>query len=880
MRSTDSLSLRVARPRAAMAVLILMALAWAPHTASAQRRGRRPMSAGKVNRAGRPVHTVGRAGVAGATATKPPATTAPAADDEKADDKGDENQVEESSLYNCSKARGRFKVNLAPDVELKDLVTWAFSFTCKNFIYSSALASRSAKVTILSPTEMNAHQAWRVFLVSLQSMGLTVVPKGNVLEIIEDATAKNAPLPVYTKGLPSNQAQMVRAVLRPEHLSADDVATILTELKSKDGDVKALSRAGIVVITDYGSQIHRMASLMMAVDQPVLGERLYMIHVKYADATDLASTLNDLLGTKDNNTPAPAPRPRRRGRRGRVPTPEPVDTDTEVESAVPTKLMADERTNSLILLASEPAYLRVKALVDRLDVSVDVEGSGRIYVYQLENADAEEMATTLQTVITGVQPSPSSTGNNSRNNRGRSRAPTPAPGGAEGAAAFEGTVRVTQDKPTNSLVIVASFKDFLALRDVIKRLDVARPQVYIDASIVEVGVDNGLNLGSSWHAGAEVGDGDLILGGVQTKDLSSLNVASIANATGLIGGALGHLLPGAEQLLGQSIPSFGVLLNAVATTDNVTVLSSPHILTTDNEEAEIEVGQNIPYQSAIVGGAFGGAAQQGGSNFFPTQSIQRQDVELNLKLTPQINASDKVKLKIDLTINDIASLDFGGLGPSWSKRTLKDVVVVSDQQPVVLGGLISDKVTHTETKVPLLGDIPILGYLFKFSHKQTEKRNLLVMLTPYIVKNHTDLERIYERRIREQREFMRAYSSFRQASYAPEMDYSRKHGLVDEINDQIAQVEEEQRALDELQRRQIGLPDGPIEYSKHPASGDDDDQGSDDQGDDEGGQSDEQAPPEQNQQDESAPSRDDQSGGDDDDQGSDQPQPQHRHRHR
>ena len=513
-----------------------------------------------------------------------------------------------------------------------------------------------------------------------------------------------------------------------------------------------------------------MASLMMAVDQPVLGERLYMIRVKYADATDLASTLNDLLGTKDQNTPAPAPRPRRRGRRGRAPEPAP-EPETEVESAVPTKLMADERTNSLILLASEPAYLRVKALTDRLDVSTDVEGSGRIYVYTLENADAEEMATTLQTVITGVQPS-SSSSSNARNNRGRNRTPTPSVGGAEGAAAFEGTVRVTQDKPTNSLVIVASFKDFLALREVIKRLDVPRAQVYIDANIVEIGVDNGRNLGTSWHGGAEVGSGDLVLGGVQTKDLSSLNVASIATATGLIGGALGHLLPGAEQLLGQSIPSFGVLLNAVATTDNVTTLSSPHLLTTDNEEAEIEVGQNIPYQSAIVGGAFGGAAQQGGSNFFPTQSIQRQDVELNLKLTPQINASDKVKLKIDLTINDIASQDFAGLGPSWSKRTLKDVVVVSDQQPVVLGGLISDKVTHTETKVPLLGDIPILGYLFKYSKKQTQKRNLLVVLTPYIVKNHTDLERIYERRIREQREFMRAYSTFQTASYAPTMDYT------------------------------------------------------------------------------------------------------------
>jgi len=218
---------------------------------------------------------------------------------------------------------------------------------------------------------------------------------------------------------------------------------------------------------------------------------------------------------------------------------------------------------------------------------------------------------------------------------------------------------------------------------------------------------------------------------------------------------------------------------------------------------------DILYQSALVGG-FGG--QQPGGGFFPTQSIQRQDVELNLKITPQINQSDLVKLEIDLTINDIASQDFAGLGPSWSKRTLKDTVVVKDQQAVVLGGLLSDKVIHTESKVPLLGDIPVLGYLFKYTTKSKEKRNLLILLTPYIVKSQMDLEKIVERRVREQREFMRAYSGLSDAEYRPDIDYQRKRGLVSEINKVVLQVEDDQRAIDELEQREIGLPDGPIEY--------------------------------------------------------------------
>jgi general secretion pathway protein D len=383
---------------------------------------------------------------------------------------------------------------------------------------------------------------------------------------------------------------------------------------------------------------------------------------------------------------------------------------------------------------------------------------------------------------------------------------------------------VSADKPTNSLVIVASVGDFLSLREVIRKLDTPRPQVYIEATIVEVGVDNGRDLGVSFHGGADFGDGNLLLGGVQHTDLSSLNVATLATARGLVGGALGSLLPGSEQLLGQSIPSFGVLFQALATNSNVNVLSSPHILTTDNEEAEISVGENIPYQGALTG--LGGGAGGAAGGFFPTQSIQRQDVALTLKITPQINASNMVRLAIDLEISDIASEDFQGLGPSWSKRTIKDTVVVQDQQAVIIGGLISDRVTNTESKVPLLGDIPILGYLFKYSQKRKVKRNLLVLLTPYIVKGQMDIEQIVERRVREQREFIRSFSNFRQIKYRPNTDYRRKRGVVEEINRSLIKVEKDAELLRELDRKRVEHPDGPIEYFEEEEGDGEDDGGS------------------------------------------------------
>jgi general secretion pathway protein D len=742
-----------------------------------------------------------------------PAQPAKPAADSKAEDGASE---ADDSLYDCKKARGRFKVTLRPDTELKDLIGWAMTFSCRNFVYNPAIGGRAAKVTVMSPQSVTAGQAWRVFLTALQSMNLTIVPKGTVLEIVEQPQAKTQALPIYLRGRPPASDQVVRAVIRPQHLGVNDLAQILQSLKSKDGEVKPQEKIGVIVVTDFGSHIAKMGALVTAVDSPVSGERLYMIKVKHADATELATKLSEILGTAEGGGASAPPAPAPRGRRARAAAARAKaqadanipDSPDEAYRALPSKIIADDRLNALILLSSRAAYLRVKALVERLDVALDFDSGGKIHVYTLEHADAEEMAQTLTSVISGIQ-QPTGGANNQP---GRPRRPAPAPaaaGTASDAAAFEGQVRVTHDKPTNSLVAVASAADFIALRRIIRQLDTPRRQVYLEATIVEVSVDNSLDLGVSFHGGVEQ-DGSIILGGVQHNELSSLNVATLASATGLIGGILGPLLDNAEEFLGTSIPSFGVLFQALATSGNVHVLSSPHILTTDNEEAEISVGQNIPYQSAIGFGGIG-TPGQGGGGLFPTQSVQRQDVALTLKITPQINASDVIRLQIDLEISDIASENFGGLGPSWAKRTIKDVVVVRDQQAVVIGGLMNDRTSTSESKVPLLGDIPVLGYLFKYKSTSKEKRNLLVMLTPYVVKDQLDIERIVERRVREQREFMRTFSTFRSMKYRPDVDYRRKRGLLEEINRAALQVERETLELEELERRQILFPDGPIE---------------------------------------------------------------------
>jgi general secretion pathway protein D len=563
----------------------------------------------------------------------------------------------------------------------------------------------------------------------------------------------------------------------------------------------------MLIITDTGSVISKMRTIIAEVDQPLSGERLYLIRVRHADATEMANKLQEILGStgQGGGGGAPSPRRPRRGNEGEV-MPDGGGGggagSVEINAAVPSKIIPEERTNSLIVLSSEAGYLRVRSLVQRLDVPIDGGGSGRIHVYPLEHGDAEEMANTLTAVISGMaQPSSGSRGG------GGNRAPVPR-GDDGGGMAFEGQVRVTHDKPTNSLVVVASVKDFFALKDVIVKLDTPRRQVFIEAMIMEVQVTSGLDLGTSFHGGA-LRDGNLFLGGLQTGSLRSIAPGpTLAGASGLLGGVLGEVL-NTEELLGTSIPSFGVLFQALARSGNLNVLSSPHILTTDNEEAEISVGENIPYQSGFANFGQGGI---GGGLGLPVQSVQRQDVALTLKITPHINASDMVRLEIDQEISDIAQRNFEGLGPSWSKRTVKTTVVVRDQQSIVIGGLMRDHVTQSEEKIPLLGDIPLLGYLFKYSTSTKVKTNLLILLTPYVIKGQMDIQQIVERKTRESREFARTFSNFDTMEYRPQIDYRRKRGLLEEINRAEISVERDTQLLREAAESETSVPEGLIEY--------------------------------------------------------------------
>jgi len=687
---------------------------------------------------------------------------------------------EDEALYACKNRSGSVAITLKPETELKDLVAWVMGYTCKNFILDPRIVSTGKKVTVMAPNKMTAAEAYRLFLVALSTINLTVVPKGNVLRIVDAPMAKKDSVPIFKNGVPDPTDQIVRYVYKPSYAQAETLQQAFTALRSDAGDIQLIG--SILLITDYGSHVRDMMSLAHLIDVASGSDGIYTLTIEHADAAKLADEIGSILGLGAKpGAPVPA-------------------AQAAVSAAVPSKILVDERTNTLIIAASEAGFHRVKALVERLDVSLDIEGGSAIHVYRLGSAIAEELAKTLNEATVP------------RSDGAKAAAKPAVPGvppviDALGTS-LQGQVKVIADPPTNALIVMSSGRDFLAIKDVIKQLDLPRRQVFIEAMILEVQLGTGSTIGTSSHAGVAVdGDSSLLIGGVQMPTLQSTNVSSLASATGLVGGLVGGALGGsAGSLLGKSIPSYAVLFQALATQSNANVLSAPSIIALDNAQSTYKVGTNIPFKrSQTVGGT-------GNLEGSVTSSIDRIDLQLELVIKPHISIDDSVLLEIKHDAKDLAK-ESAELGPSWTTRSFETRVLVRDQQTVVIGGLMQERETLSADKVPLLGDIPVIGNLFKSTTKTKTKSNLVIMLTPYIVKDQMDLETIRARKVREHDEFASSLGSLDAMPYRPSTDYRRKRGLVEDINRAIQAVEDEAAARASL-AKPVTIPQGVIEYRK------------------------------------------------------------------
>jgi general secretion pathway protein D len=685
---------------------------------------------------------------------------------------------EDEALYRCKSRTAEVAVNFKPDMELKELMTWVVGFTCKNFILDPRVVIPGKKVTVIAPNKMSANEAYRLFLVALSTMQLTVVPKGNVLRVTDAGASRRDTLPLLKKGSSVGGDQVVRFVLRPTYAAPDVLVQALTAMKSEIGDVAQIG--SMLLLTDYGGNVNEMLALAKLVDVPKGSDGLYTIQVQNGNAKQIAEEVGNLVGYAANGQAA-APK---------VATPgaPPAATAT---SLAPTKVQVVERTNTILLAASEAAYSRYATLVKTIDVPLDIEGGVSIHHYRLKNAIAEELAKTLNDTVSNQATGPATP----------NAPPKPAPTEGGVGTAIDGKVRVIPDKPTNSLIVMSSGRDFMALRQIIAELDQARPQVYIEAMFVEVNLGDTLNTDGSLHSASNAIDKALLFGGVHTNVVDSTNPAGSTVAKGALIGLLGPTV----SVLGLSIPSYGVLFNALDDKSRANVLSTPSVLALDNEMAKFKVGKTIPYVSKTT---YAPPTSTSDPAFSPQVNIDRIDLNLELEVTPHISSDNTVLLQLKHDSKEEG--ESNTLGPTWNNRSVETRVLVRDQQTIVIGGMMQEKQISRATQVPFLGDIPLLGHLFKSTEKRTRKSNTIILLTPYIVRNHYELEAIKARKVREHEEFVGSLGGFEAVKFIPKMDYGKKRGLVEEINRSLKGVEEDAVLMNQS-RKQHTIPTGPIE---------------------------------------------------------------------
>ncbi len=688
------------------------------------------------------------------------------------------------------------------DADLPQLTRAIAQLTGKRFLFGAKI--RDIKATVYSPQKITVAEAYQAFLSILETNGLTAVPHGRFLQIVETPGIATQGTPIYGAGQATpREDRFVTRIQRLQHAGADDIAALLGHFKSKDGDIVAYAPGNLLILTDTGENIRRMMGLLLDVDVGRSSEKVWIEPIHYASAADVVSRLEDVFDARGDRGGAAAT-----GKAG-------VPSDVHFS-----KILDDPRSNSVILVGTESAYLRALELIKRLDAPVT--GEGEIRVIPLQHADATELTKTVNEIVTGAA----------------SGAAAPAGGATKGApmtaGIFEGRIKASADKATNSLVVTASPRDFAALRSVVDRLDLPRRQVFIEAVIMDLTVDHSSTFGSNFHAGAaptfgNAGQG-LVYGG-----LNPLTTIGLPDPTALQGAALGIRgpgIPGSDTLLGTgiTIPAFGVLVSALAHSEDTDVLTTPHILATDNVPAEINVGQNIPLQTNVGAGlsfpttgatgatsALGGL---GGAGLGGGFAAPRQDVGTKIKVTPHLNDSNEVRLELTEEISEASATPVGALGTiSLVKRTAQTTMTVRDQQTVVIGGLLRNRTSHSEDKIPLLGDIPVLGALFRQSTTDNQKANLILVLTPYIIREQDDLRTIFERKMQERQEFLDRYFVFSEdQQYSARHDFGRSTGLLEDIRQRYLHVEEE-KALEQLKKPKDVLGHEPSEPLAQPRPG-------------------------------------------------------------
>ncbi len=576
------------------------------------------------------------------------------------------------------------------DVEIGQVIDAVAQVTGKTIIPDPRVR---AQVTLLSQTSMTPAAFYETFLALLQVHQFVAVESGGIIRILPDANARQMPNIDLPEGVNGASEQLVTQIIAVQNVSAAQLVPVLRPLMPQAAHMAAYPPSNILILSDRASNIARVVRIIRRIDQAGDNE-VDIINLQHASAADVVRVVNTFFQQSQQGAES---------------------------GGSPTRVIADDRSNSVLIGGDKSQRLRVKALITHLDTPLESGGDTRV-IY-LQHADAEKLATKLKEQISATV--------------AITQGAPPAGGGAAAssvAASADRTTTIWAEPETNALVITAPVKVMRSLMAVVDKLDIRRKQVLVEAIIVDVSVNKNAELGVNWAAWSEDSDTRIPIGSF-ISPVAGVNLATLAAAVDNPSAAAGAAPSGTTFGIGRIAATginFAAMLRAIQSDGTTNVIATPSAVTMDNQEAELKVAQEVPF---ITGQFTNTGTNNGDGQVNPFTTIQRQEVGTILKITPQVNEGGAlVQLKIELESSELLRGQLGDAGSQiTSKRTINTNVLIEDGGIVVLGGLIRDSAARGESRVPYLGRIPFIGEFFKTRNRQREKANLMVFIRPKIL---------------------------------------------------------------------------------------------------------------------------------------------------
>ncbi len=565
------------------------------------------------------------------------------------------------------------------NVDIQLFIKYISELTGKNFVVDKAV---QGNVTVLSPTKISEEEAYKVFESVLEVHGYTTVDAGSVIKILPSARARSQNVEMLSTGASTNaQDKVVTQLVRLKYSSPDEMKKVLAPLVSQTSVLISHAPSGMLIITETMSNIQKLLGIIKVLDVESREEELAFIPLVNSSAESIAKIITTVYQKSSGPQQAGAAR--------------------GLSNTI--QVVPYDRVNALIVLANGSEMGKIKKLITTLDTEVQ-RAEGNIQVYYLQNATAVDLAKVLNDLPETMAKE----------------------GAAQGkAAAISKDVRVMADEETNSLIIRASKDEYAVLGDVIKQLDIPRRMVYLEALIMEVDADKSFEVGVEWTADGTFSDqtGQVVSGFSGASGFTNgLDTGTLAAGTGL---TLGILKQGV-RIGNVNFANLGAVIKAFKTDSDVNVISTPQILTMDNKKAEISVGENVPFITS----------QNTTASLQDYTQYEYKDVATKLSITPHINQSNVLRLEIETEV--VRAKDTTAT-PTTFKRTATTTVVLNDKSTIVIGGIIGHDASDNNYKVPILGDIPGLGWLFRTHTTSSKKTNMFIFITPRIVRNPAEM---------------------------------------------------------------------------------------------------------------------------------------------